>query len=55
VLSTRRTVRAGHARDHGRSGHSARATPSPMLHDARALHMEAKPFAVGVRIEHPQR
>ncbi|MFA5529085.1 MAG: NAD(P)/FAD-dependent oxidoreductase [Thiohalomonadaceae bacterium] len=33
-------------------GHSARDT-FRMLH-ARGVHMEAKPFSVGVRIEHPQ-
>jgi uncharacterized FAD-dependent dehydrogenase len=33
-------------------GHSARDT-FQMLHD-RAVHVEAKPFAIGVRIEHPQ-
>jgi uncharacterized FAD-dependent dehydrogenase len=33
-------------------GHSARDTFS-MLH-ARGVHMEAKPFSLGVRIEHPQ-
>lgn len=33
-------------------GHSARPT-FEMLH-ARGVHMEAKPFSIGVRIEHPQ-
>lgn len=33
-------------------GHSARPTFA-MLH-ARGVHMEAKPFSIGVRIEHPQ-
>jgi uncharacterized FAD-dependent dehydrogenase len=33
-------------------GHSARPT-FEMLH-ARGVHVEAKPFAIGVRIEHPQ-
>ena len=33
-------------------GHSARDTFS-MLHD-RGVHIEAKPFSIGVRIEHPQ-
>src|SRR5690606_22028255 len=33
-------------------GHSARDT-FEMLH-ARGVHMEAKPFSVGFRIEHPQ-
>ncbi len=33
-------------------GHSARDT-FHMLHD-RGVHMEAKPFSIGVRIEHPQ-
>ncbi len=33
-------------------GHSARPT-FEMLH-RRAVHMEAKPFSIGVRIEHPQ-
>jgi uncharacterized FAD-dependent dehydrogenase len=33
-------------------GHSARDTFA-MLHD-RGVHMEAKPFSIGVRIEHPQ-
>ncbi|WP_380874127.1 hypothetical protein ACFB49_45930 [Sphingomonas sp. DBB INV C78] len=33
-------------------GHSARDT-FHMLHD-RGVHIEAKPFAIGVRIEHPQ-
>ncbi|ETI58978.1 hypothetical protein C100_22215 [Sphingobium sp. C100] len=33
-------------------GHSARPT-FEMLHD-RGVHMEAKPFSIGVRIEHPQ-
>ncbi len=33
-------------------GHSARPT-FEMLH-ARGVHLEAKPFAIGVRIEHPQ-
>lgn len=33
-------------------GHSARPT-FDMLH-ARGVHMEAKPFSIGVRIEHPQ-
>jgi hypothetical protein len=34
-------------------GHSARDS-FHMLHD-RGVHIEAKPFAVGIRIEHPQR
>ncbi|WP_394659770.1 NAD(P)/FAD-dependent oxidoreductase [uncultured Novosphingobium sp.] len=33
-------------------GHSARPT-FEMLHD-RGVHLEAKPFSIGVRIEHPQ-
>jgi hypothetical protein len=33
-------------------GHSARPT-FEMLH-ARGVHIEAKPFSIGVRIEHPQ-
>ncbi|MCM5029059.1 hypothetical protein MMS57_28315, partial [Escherichia coli] len=33
-------------------GHSARDT-FHVLHD-RGVHVEAKPFAIGVRIEHPQ-
>jgi uncharacterized protein len=33
-------------------GHSARPT-FQMLHD-RGVHLEAKPFSIGVRIEHPQ-
>jgi uncharacterized FAD-dependent dehydrogenase len=33
-------------------GHSARST-FEMLH-ARGVHLEAKPFSIGVRIEHPQ-
>ena len=33
-------------------GHSARGT-FEMLHD-RGVHIEAKPFSIGVRIEHPQ-
>jgi uncharacterized FAD-dependent dehydrogenase len=34
-------------------GHSARDT-FYMLSDKKELHMEAKPFAVGFRVEHPQ-
>jgi hypothetical protein len=45
VLSARRVIMA--------VGHSARDTFA-VLHSA-GVHIEAKPFAVGVRIEHPQR
>ncbi|MET0269119.1 MAG: NAD(P)/FAD-dependent oxidoreductase [Sphingomonas sp.] len=57
----RRTLRGLHLYDGGYMeadhavlavGHSARDTFA-MLHD-HGVHMEAKPFSVGVRIEHPQ-
>ena len=54
-----RGVRAGERRTHrqpttscSRVGHSARDT-FEMLHE-RGVYIEAKPFSIGFRIEHPQ-
>jgi len=50
VLASGETIRADHVVL--AVGHSARDTFA-MLH-ARGVYMEAKPFAIGLRIEHPQ-